>query len=152
MSKRIIIWLCVFLIVGCASLQRQHLADAVKESNDALTSAAAYIDEALKVEPQSPAAPMLRKAQVKIADATKAADKLRKLAEQGQSDVESIKKSTTYRLGQSVAGIGVTIALVGLLIVVLRYGGLGGLLASVPILGAVLARIGLRTMVKPPRP
>lgn len=133
--KKAIIYSCVFLIAlgGCATISKEKIEDVHQHSTDALVAAVEKID-----------AGDLAGAKVEIGKAKKAADELKGIAVKQAKTITEIKESIPYRLGQAMVGIGVTLALVGLVIVLLRYGGLGGMLASVPVLGAILARIGLQ--------
>lgn len=151
--KNAIIWFCVALIVscvGCKAVSKTDIEKAAAKHDAALVSAdkrIASADEKLATIKNPPlqvteARGDLKGARADVKTAQDAAGELRNLALKQTEDKEKVTGSAAYKIGNWVIGLGVTLALVGLLIVVLRFGGWGGMLASVPILGAILVRLG----------
>ncbi len=151
--KNAIIWACVLLITsvtGCKAITKTDIEQAAIRHDAALVSADRRIASAdsklASIKNPPPQVTEARgdlkgaRADVKVAQVE--ADKLRSLAIRQTEAKEKITTSWSYRIGQLAVGFGITVALVGLLIVVLRFGGWGGALASIPILGVVLARLG----------
>lgn len=152
--KAFTIWFCCFLIaltVGCKSITKTDIEQAASRHDAALVSAdrkIAAADSKLATIKNPPlqvteARGDLRGARADVKIAQVEADKLRGLAIKQTEAKEKVTNSAAYKLGNWVIGIGVTLALVGLLIVVLRYGKWGGVLASIPILGMIFVRLGV---------
>ena len=152
--KKAIIWMCAFIVglsAGCKTVTKDTINNVASRHYTALVSATNKIQEAdreLSTIPNPPpqvaaARTNLTGAWGDIKTAQAEATKLKDMATKQTDKVEKIEKSFwSPRQKQIAAGIGVTLALVGLAIVLLRFGGWGGALASVPILGVILAKIG----------
>ena len=157
--KKAIIWTCVALIAagipGCKAITKSDIMQAAERHDAALVSAdrrIAAADGKLATIKNPPAQvgearADLKGARADVKVAQTEAGKLRSLAIKQTEAKEKITTSWSYRIGQLAVGLGVTLALVGLLIVVLRFGGWGGALASIPILGLLLARLGVKPKV-----
>lgn len=153
--KRAIIWTCAFIVglsAGCSSVTKDTINTVASRHDTALVSADAKIqkaDQELSTIPNPPpqvaaARTDLTGARTDIKTAQTEATKLKDMATKQTDKVEKIENSFwSPRQKQLAVAVGVTLALLGLAIVLMRFGGLAGALASVPILGVVLAKVGL---------
>jgi hypothetical protein len=145
--KRFIIYMCVFLIVGCSGISKQRFVELQNKHDSALSDAQSKLDEAKKNLVTSP--PKIAAAIVSIdgakVDVTTAQDVSEEIVKAAITKIDEADKAkeSFWSYKQKVLGatIGVIVALVGLAVVLLRWGKLGGMVASIPILGMVVAKI-----------
>lgn len=147
--KRLVIVACAWMIAGCA-VTKEDFAKWAKQHDAALVSAVQHVDNAdtaLSTIPNPPEqVPQARK---ELAEAKKdigvAQDVSKKVVDAAVVTAEKNEKLNDAIVGPRgkaiAAAIGVIIALLGAAIALIRFGGFGGKLASIPFLGAALIAI-----------
>lgn len=144
--KALTLALSLSLLAGCATKQTA-LEKASQKSDTALTSAGNNVqaaDDKLALTPPDVkgAREDLKNAKQNIVDAKDAVTKLKTEASTAIQRVEELEKAFfSPRQTRAAVWFGATLALVGLIIVLLRYGKIGGAVASVPLIGALLIRL-----------
>jgi len=136
-------------VAGCRGVSKEDFATWASKHDAALSSAIDHLDNADSHLTQSP--PAVPEARKEIGEAKgdlgvvrDVASEVTDAAQNVVADRDKIKEDFfSPRQKAWAAGIGATLALLGIVVVLLRYGRLGGILASVPLLGILLARIGL---------
>ena len=158
--KRIVIYACAALIVnavGCKNVATK-VNDLAEKHDAALTAADTKLSDAdakLASIPNPPAQVKdartdIGGAKVDIKTAKDIGVQVKDLAQGEAAKNDKLEHEFFSPVQKRIAfGVGATIALVGLAIVLVRFGGFYGFLAGIPILGAVVAKIGfLKPSVK----
>lgn len=150
-TKRTIIWLAVFLIGlswGCSPNVKEQIESIAAKHDAALVSATVKLEQVERNLESDP--PQIKEAlsntkgaKGDIVVAQSEAGKLRGIAAGKAEEVEKLRDSwVSVKQKQLAVGIGSVLAMLGVVIVLMRYGGMWGSLAAVPILGVILKRIG----------
>lgn len=149
---RLIMILVAAALVGCNTLTKETFMEWAEQHDNALNNATNKLDQADsklgEIENPPPQVPEARKniteAKGQIGIAKDVSDKIvdGAIAENTRR-VEVEKSFWSTRQKNLAIGIGATLALVGLIIVLLRYGSWGGTVAALPLIGAVLVKIGV---------
>ncbi len=151
MKKWIIAYVAALMLAGCAGISKEDIVKLNAEHKQALATAAAKVESAdqhLAAIPNPPkevqdARGDLAEAKPAIAKAQEIGEKVATAATTAIEKKEEVEKSFfSPKQKMLAAAVGVTLALIGLVIVLLRYGKLAGAVAAIPILGAIIARIG----------
>ncbi len=147
--KALLIVAAAWMIAGC-SVTKEDFAKWAKQHDEALVSAVRHVDNAdaaLSTIPDPPAPVVTAREELKGAkeDIGVAQEVSGKVVAAAQTQAERNAKLEDGIVGPRgkaiLVAIGVIVALTGLAIALLRYGKLGGIIASVPILGLVVAKI-----------
>jgi hypothetical protein len=137
-------------IVGCKGADKERFVEWQEQHNTALSTANANLATAdarlatiMSPPPQVPAARQnIKQAREEIATATEVSSKAAQAVTEVVAEKERIEDSwLSPKQKVQLVGLGVTVALVGLAIALLRWGSLGGKLAAIPVLGMILGRI-----------
>lgn len=149
MKKWIIAYVAACMLSGCKGVTKEDFEAWATKHDQALVSAVQHIDKAdAGLTVPAPVIPAVRKELAAAkADIGTAQEVSAQVVAAAVTTAEKNEKLNTQIIGPRgkaiLAGLGVVLALTGLVIVLVRYGGLGGTLVAIPILGAVVTKIGL---------
>lgn len=156
MKKLLVV--CVALIAGCTGVSKEDFNAWAKKHDNALASAVQHMDNADKgLESIVNPPPQVPVARTEIAaaktDVGVAQTVSKQIVAAAGVVVEKNEKLNNQIIGPKgqaiLAGVGVIVALIGVSIVLLRFGGIGGKIAAIPFLGAALMSIKVLPKAKP---
>lgn len=150
MLRLSVIGLLLIAAVGCARIDKDAIDkvatrhdDALKMADTAIVAADKSLAEIVTPPPQVESArEKLDDARQGIALAREASDDMKDmLVKQTEQKAKLEEAFFSPKQKRLATGIGIIVALVGLAVALIRFGGMGGLLASLPIIGGVVLKI-----------
>jgi len=149
MCKKFVTLAVAATLAGCSTVSKEDFTQWAERHDAALNSAIGHLNSADGNLTESP--PAIPAARKNIADAKtdlgvvkSVAGEIISAAEVVTNDRDKAKEDFFSPRQRALAvGIGATVALLGIVVVLLRYGGLGGSIAAIPLLGALLLKIGI---------